>query len=163
MFWYCVVSFLAQRAIHKRRIVMFKKLSVFLNSQLKRRLENDPELRRSNAIKSALRFPGDLVCECLINRWGLLGEPTSLHSYVPSKLFLRAHEENNRLKDAFAKSSRIEATISFALTEGCVDVVVLFFPSGKNGRMYEIATWFSPDGVGHVGVPGATYLVQKVR
>lgn len=149
-FWRHNILFSVQRTVQLRRIVMFRKLSVFLNSQLKRRLENDPRLARRMAVQSALRFPGDLVRECLIDSWGLFEQPTSLSSYVSGKLFYRGDSENNRLRDFFVRSSRIEATISSAIDERCMNVDVLFFPSGRNGRMYKIHALFDFVGKGHV-------------
>jgi hypothetical protein len=95
---------LAQRAIPQRRIVMFRKCSVFIDTKLRKEIEQHPVIRVGRVFSRALQFPTTLTLHAFNSSPKHLFEDMEELKYT-------TEEMQQTLFNAVHKAERIESTL----------------------------------------------------
>lgn len=124
-------------------------MSVLFSPQLKRRIEENSFLRKSEALQSAMRFPSDLLVAMTKDIKSLI-ENYAVFRYAQGKCLEPGRIQNHILDTAFNASSRMEATI-FDHLNGGLYVRIRLLPSGKKAKpCWELDVYFSENGKGTI-------------
>lgn len=131
---------------------MFKKLTVFVDSKLRRTFEEREDLRTTQwpAFAAALRLPSDL-CLHLIQEPYQAALEGFVHSapHVSGQDFQPENQRSLKLYTALHQAVRIEATIA-SHYEFDVVVTISFFPKGTETKpLHKLVVGFYSDGQGH--------------
>lgn len=122
-------------------ILTFKKLTVIMDTKLRRELEVNRDLRFSSALRAAMCMPANLVSACLDR-----GDDNTLWRWrkvLFGKEFSGDYE-HCKMKDSFEQTARVEGVVSYCKygAEMAVLVRVSFFPKGKGASIWQYEQCF---------------------
>lgn len=105
---------------------MLKKLTVIMDTSLRRELEDNRDLRYSFALMAALRTPANLVSACMS-----CGDVVSTRYWSNHGIWFGVNgSETAKMITSMRNANRIEGILSYK--DGTLRLVVSFFPKGNN-------------------------------
>ena len=117
---------------------MVKKVSLFFHSELRKRMESEPEFRRSPALRAAMSFPGELMA------WLLFLPPWTRTIFASPVAKLISSSLKNELLERIETVSRIE--IVFMPIHSVIRLTIDFFKRGAKEAIVRMNVAVHADG-----------------
>lgn len=123
---------------------MIRKLTVFLSTPVRKRMESDHKFAGCPGIQTAISFPNNLIRSALKGSHISYDEGSRLGGYA-YKLFLKGYAEHDWVQEALYAAKRVEAVIEFNWAEGIISLEILFFKRGEKAPIYTVEICIKED------------------